>query len=426
MPDSQLNPTWERILRKYTLTLISILLLTIPAAVNAERGIISVSGSTNQEARTALVIGNSAYKTSPLKNPTNDATDIASALRDSGFDVILKTDVNLRGMKNAIKAFGRKLKKGGVGMFYYAGHGVQVNGRNYLIPIEAEINTESEVEYEAVDAGRVLGQMEDAGNDLNIVILDACRNNPFARSFRSAEQGLAQMDAPAGSIIAYATAPGAVAADGKGRNGLYTKYLLKYIKQQGLKVEEIFKLVRVAVVTDTSKKQVPWESSSLIGNFYFISNGGDINITIKPEIEHIKPPQQLTGIPEFTAAQKLTGIPEFTAAQKMTTRKWQGTSLSEKEIIEAFSGKTVEGYHHRKKFSFKRYYSEDGTLNAVSLKKGVREDQWGVGGRGMCEFSDIWPEECNLLERDGEVIRKYNRKGRHAVSYFKFYEGNQL
>lgn len=220
------------------------------------------------EGRHALVIGNSAYDRKPLKNPVNDARDMAAALERLGFQVLLKTDVGQRPMEEAIRDFGVKLKGGGVGIFYYAGHGIQVNGVNYLVPIGARLSGESDARYECVDAGRVLGKMEDAGNELNIVILDACRNNPFASSFRSAEQGLARMDAPTGSLVAYATAPNSVASDGSGRNGLYTKHLLSNLNTPGIPIEEVFKRVRIGVMGETGKKQVPWESSSLAGYFY--------------------------------------------------------------------------------------------------------------------------------------------------------------
>jgi len=229
--------------------------------------------------RTALVIGNSTYLSAPLKNPINDANDIAAVLKEYGFSVDLILNGSKRAMKNAVRVFGNRLKDGGVGLFYYAGHGVQLNGRNYLIPVNALIESESDVEFEALDAGRILGKMEDAGNDLNIVILDACRNNPFSRAFRSPSRGLARMDAPTGSIIVYATAPGSVAADGDGRNGIYTKHLLEIMKKPGLKIEEVLKNVRIAVLSDTNKKQTPWESSSLTGNFYFIKIE-DSNVTI--------------------------------------------------------------------------------------------------------------------------------------------------
>jgi uncharacterized caspase-like protein len=210
------------------------------------------------------------YQIAPLKNPVNDAVDMANVLTGQGFEVTIKINADMRAMKTAVRAFGKQLRThGGIGLFYYAGHGFQLAGRNYLVPIGSQIQTESEAEFEAFDAGRVLGQMADAGNDLNIVIPDACRNNPFARSFRSPVTGLARMDAPKGSIIAYATSPGKLAADGDGRNGLYTKYLIQNIQKPGLTVEQVFKNVRMAVAAETASKQIPWESSSLMGEFYF-------------------------------------------------------------------------------------------------------------------------------------------------------------
>ncbi len=239
-------------------------------------------GLTVTAGRYALVIGNGAYPISPLKNPTNDSADIARLLERLDFLVVHRQNVGLRDMEAAVRDFGRKLKTGGTGVFYYAGHGMQVEGRNYLIPVDARIETESDVRFETLDVGRVLGKMEDAGNELNIVILDACRDNPFTRGFRSAQNGLARMDAPRGTLIAYATAPGSVAADGlQGqRNGDYTKHLLKYMASPGLPVEQAFKNVRIGVLRDTDAKQVPWESSSLTGNFYFAPSAGDTNTSV--------------------------------------------------------------------------------------------------------------------------------------------------
>ena len=168
-----------------------------------------------------------------------------------------------------IREFGRKLKGGGQGLFYYAGHGVQLKGKNYLIPVDSDIQSETDVEDQGVDVNLVLGFMDEAGNGLNIVILDACRNNPFTRSFRSASRGLAQMDAPSGTLIAYATAPGSVASDGATRNGTYTQELLKFVRTPNLNVEEVFKQVRKSVRNLTQGRQTPWESSSLTGDFYF-------------------------------------------------------------------------------------------------------------------------------------------------------------
>jgi formylglycine-generating enzyme required for sulfatase activity len=232
------------------------------------------TGSTNASAgkRVALVIGNGAYTSAPpLKNPPNDARDMAVTLKALGFDVTSGINVNQRDMKRLIREFGQKLKAGGSGLFYYAGHGVQSKGRNYLIPVDAEIQSEAEVEDSGVDVGLVLNFMDDAQNGLNIVILDACRNNPFSRSFRSASDGLAQVDAPTGTLIAYATAPGRVASDGTGHNGLYTSELLKQMRVAGLSATEMFMRVRADVMKQTANKQVPWEASSLVGAFYFIA-----------------------------------------------------------------------------------------------------------------------------------------------------------
>lgn len=238
----------------------------------------------NADARTALVIGNGKYADAPLKNPPNDAADMAAALRSLGFEVLSYIDLDQNGMKRAIREFGAKLRaKGGVGLFYYAGHGVQSKGVNYLIPVGAKVDTEEEVEYESVEAGLVLAQMESAKNGMNIVILDACRNNPFARSFRSSQKGLASIDAPSGTLLAYSTAPGSVAGDGVGRNGVYTQELLKQIKTPGLSLEDVFKQVRISVRSATTEKQTPWEVSSLVGNFYFSPGAAKTTDSIPPK-----------------------------------------------------------------------------------------------------------------------------------------------
>lgn len=223
-----------------------------------------------KERRLALVIGNGDYQNAPLRNPVNDARDFAAALADGGFDVIRLENANLRQLRTALRDFGDRLKKqGGVGLFYFAGHGMQLKGRNYLIPVGAQIERADEIEFESLDANLVLEKLDSAGNRFNIVILDACRNNPFARAFRSTAQGLAQMDAPTGTVVAFATSPGSVASDGPGRNGLYTQYLIESVQRPGLKIEEVFKQVRAAVRRDSGGSQTPWESTSLEGDFYF-------------------------------------------------------------------------------------------------------------------------------------------------------------
>jgi uncharacterized caspase-like protein len=241
------------------------LYLTVSAPAQDSRGLVVKSE------RLALVIGNGAYQTAPLKNPVNDAEDVTRVLSSMGFKVSLHQNVDKRTMEESIRNFGRQLKAGGVGLFFFAGHGMQVEGQNYLIPVNAKIKSESDIKYEAVDAGLVLGKMEDAGNQLNIVILDACRNNPFSRNFRNAATGLARMDAPTDSLIAYSTAPGAVAADGVDRNGIFAKHLIKHLAAPNLTVKQVLKKVRIDVAAETSQRQIPWESSSLMGEFYFSS-----------------------------------------------------------------------------------------------------------------------------------------------------------
>jgi len=229
-----------------------------------------------EEKRIALVIGNGRYASSPLINPPNDAQLIASTLSSLGFDVISRRNSNQTEMKRAIQEFGVRLEQAGpnaVGLFYYAGHGVQLNGGNFLIPVGANIARDSDVEIEAVSADWVMQQMRYARNRLNIVILDACRNNPFARSLRSADRGLAKMDAPAGVMIAYSTAPGDVASDGTGSNSPYSEALAKAMRENNQPIEQVFKRTRIAVMAMTSSRQTPWESSSLTGDFYFVGSG---------------------------------------------------------------------------------------------------------------------------------------------------------
>lgn len=224
------------------------------------------------QARLALVIGNSAYTSAPLSNPVNDSTLIAKGLQGAGFAVTVLTDLDQTAFKRALQAFGSQLAAAGpeaVGVFYYAGHGMQVRDRNYLIPIGAAIQRESDVDIEAVAASAVLELMADAGNRLNIVIMDACRDNPFVRSTRSSARGLARMDAATGVLIAYSTAPGQVALDGNGVHSPYAAALAAALRQPGLPVEQVFKAVRRQVMRDTDNQQVPWESSSLTGDFYF-------------------------------------------------------------------------------------------------------------------------------------------------------------
>ncbi len=234
------------------------------------------TGAVQSEQRVALVIGNGDYKSSSLRNPVNDARAMSETLEKLGFEVTKEENLGFQEMGEAIALFGEKLLNGGVGLFYYAGHGIQSNGKNYLIPIGSGIQHEKQVKYRAVDAGSVLAEMDNARNRMNIVILDACRDNPFARSFRSGGKGLASMDAPVGSIVAYATAPGKTASDGTGKNGLYTSELIREMQKPDMRLVDVFDNTRRAVRTRTSGKQLPWESRALEGAFYFAGGSSEV------------------------------------------------------------------------------------------------------------------------------------------------------
>ncbi len=234
---------------------------------------INYNPDADLEKRLALIIGNSNYRSvGTLKNTLNDARDMAKALKDMDFEVLLYEDLkNKDETTGAILDFGSKLHSYNIALFFYAGHGIQVQGENYIIPVEAELNSPEVVRSYCVNVDDVLAEMEGSNNKANIVILDACRDNPFEKSWsRSTKSsGLAFMAAPDGTFIAYSTSPGSVASDGTGRNGIYTGELLKYIQTPNIKIEEVFKRVGATVKHVSDKKQTPWVTSSFTGNFYF-------------------------------------------------------------------------------------------------------------------------------------------------------------
>ena len=282
---------------------------------------------SKSERRIALVIGNGDYKHAPLKNPINDANDMAAALHKCDFKIMKIINADRRTMRRAIRKFGHEINKGAVGLFYYAGHGIQVDGENYLLPIGAKAYDEDEVKDECLMVSSVLRKMETAGNRLNIIILDACRDNPFGSSFRSETRGLAKMDAPSGSLLAYATAPGSTAADGPGRNGLYTSKLLKYMLRQGLPIERVFKLVRIDVVKESGNRQIPWESSSLMGDFVFLAKRG---LGVVPQKDELKP----VALPKDSEV-SLADILQIEEKQRIAKEEWVRWQLKkQKEYTE--------------------------------------------------------------------------------------------
>ena len=262
------------------------------------------------EKRVALVIGNGDYPAGRLANAVLDARAMAVALRELGFEVLAHENAGYREMRRAMAAFGERLARDAVGLFYYAGHGLQVNGKNYLVPTDAEIKSERYVAAEALEAEGVLAQMQEAQTRVNIVILDACRDNPFTTRFRGLTRGLAFMAAPAGTYMAYATAPGSVAEDGEpGRNGIYTGELLKALREPGLRIEDVFKRVRIAVQSRTENRQNPWDASSMTGDFYFNGTAPAPSLQVREEIRHERGVLALTSL--------LEGVEVFVNGQRV-------------------------------------------------------------------------------------------------------------
>jgi uncharacterized caspase-like protein len=226
------------------------------------------------ETRVALIIGNSTYEKPDMRlpNPANDAAAIARVLKADGFETIVKLNVKRSEFYHAVDEFGSKISRDphAVGLFYYAGHAVQADGVNYLIPVDADIQAQTDLEPNAFDVSRVLRSMKGAQNEMNIIILDACRNNPLPKT-RGMDRGLARMEAPSGTFIAYAAGPGQTAQDGApGTNGVFTGEVIKAMSEPGLQVEQVFKKVIVGVKADTKGAQTPWMETSLQGDFYFL------------------------------------------------------------------------------------------------------------------------------------------------------------
>jgi hypothetical protein len=227
--------------------------------------VITMSHALFASNKFALVIGNKDYSVSPLKNSINDSKDMADVLQSLGFEVTLKNNISdVKGMVKAVNEFTDKMSKPGLFVFYYSGHGIQYQGKNYLVPTSKILNDATDIEFDCMDIDRLLAKCENFSNNTNIIILDACRDNPFASISRSLSKGLAVVGkSPSGTLIAYSTSPGKTASDGTGRNGLYTQELLKTIKKPGIEIEDVFKEVRRNVKQISNGEQVPWESSSL-------------------------------------------------------------------------------------------------------------------------------------------------------------------
>lgn len=232
--------------------------------------------------RIALVIGNGAYRSAPLKNPVGDANAVATSLRQLGYEVTLRENTSLVDLIEALRDFSIRATQSEVRLLFYAGHGIQAKGRNYLLPVDTEPQSENEITAKTADVGEFIDRLSAIKQGLNIVVLDACRVNPFAGGviagpdgrrlkFRGlTPTGLAPLDAPVGTLVAFSTAPNGVALDGPtGQHSIYAKHLLAQLPTPGLPVEQLFKRVRIGVAEETQRVQVPWESSSLTTEFCF-------------------------------------------------------------------------------------------------------------------------------------------------------------
>jgi formylglycine-generating enzyme required for sulfatase activity len=245
-----------------------------------------------KESRVALVIGNAAYGQGSLANPVNDARAMATRLRMLGFDVILRENLKTRDIGGVYREFRSKISPGNVALVFYAGHGIQFKGQNYFPAVDSVINSEEDVPLQSLNLSSLLDNMEEAKAGVSLVFLDACRNNPYSRSFRSPSNGLAKVEAASGTLIHYATKPGSVAADGDGKNGTYTEALLAQMSEPGVPVELMLKRVANRVVAKTKGKQEPWVEGSLRGDFYFF---GPTTVQVAPSVPVA---------PEMTASQR--------------------------------------------------------------------------------------------------------------------------
>ena len=348
-------------------------------------GATKIATAAVSEPRVALVIGNSAYSTTPLKNPENDARLIAETLRSLGFQVIERTNVGQKGMRRLFGDFGDALDDAGpdsVGLFYFSGHGVQVRGENFLIPTDATISRERDVKIEAVSADEILNTLSFAENRLNIVILDACRNNPYAGLFRSPGRGLARMDAPRGTLVAYSTAPGTLAEDGEGLNSSYTSALARAMRSPGVPAEQVFKLVRDSVMNETKGAQVPWEESSLTGaDFYFNPEGATTATTQAPSPASTAAKAEYETL--FWESIKDSDDPAmfYEYLRQFPTGVFAGLARLKRDVLRAGSG-TPEIADEQNQSA------EEITTTLVTPTTGVFDGEW----KGVI-FAENWHEE---------------------------------
>jgi hypothetical protein len=359
-----------------------------------------------KQSRVALVIGNAKYKeVAELANPVNDATDIAKALEKLGFEVTLLTNLkNKEAMQNAINNFRSQLRQGGVGLFYYAGHGVQVGGTNYLIPIGESLDYEANTPHRTLSLNEVVALMEEAKTQVNIIIIDACRNNPWYRRWHrprsTSSNGLAAVGTPPrGTIIAYATKPGSVAKDGIGqRNSPFTSALLQYIQTPNLDVRFMFGNVIESVIKITKEEQEPWTEGNLRGGSGFYLNPQQSvpvspppTVTPSPVVTSPKPPPSTQ--PLSTLISSTTGLDYAPLRQLLQQKKWKEADKKNLDLMLAAAKREKEGWLDEE--SVKKFSCED--LRMI-------DREWLAASGGQFGFS----VQLAIYKQTGNLIGYHN------------------
>lgn len=373
--------------------------------------------------RLALVMGNSEYGTvSPLDNPAHDARLIAETLQALDFKVTLLIDGNQTEMKRGISQFGRDLRKAGqdaVGLFYYAGHGVQSFGTNYLLPVDVSLEDAADLDLMAVEAQSVLRQMYSARNKTNIMILDACRNNPFTEIPEFNDNGLAEMQAPTGTFLAYATAPGGVALDGLEGNSPFTQALASKITTPGLRIEQMFKKVRIDVIDQTDGQQTPWDASSLTSDFVFAEEEPMTSEQLQElqlwnSVQASGDPVQimlfLRGYPTGTYANDARALlsvlmeRELSAPEAATTKPVaKGPSAEEQSLFEkAQTEASIDSYMAYLDAYPEGVFAEFASREVLALREGSGQDPVGEGVTPAPEVAAI-PKPATPAEPSGPI-----------------------
>ena len=380
-----------------------------------------------KQPKVALVIGNANYEEDRLSNPVNDATDIAKALKELGFEVTLVQNLDLRSMEAAIEDFSRQLRKGGVGVFYYAGHGVQVEGENYLIPLKAKLLNEKDARYEAVALGKVINTMEAAENQVNIIIIDACRDNPFYRRWRSSRRssnvrGLTAVSPPNGIIIAYATREGNTAADGVGqRNSPFTSALLENIKKPNIDVQLMFRRVSTAVKQKTNSAQQPWTEGNLDGDEFYL-NPQSVAVSPVPNpspsiaaVPTPKPtPSPILNQPGTTLISRSTGVNYTNLRDLLAAGKWKEADTETTRAMLQAAKREEEGWFR---------YEDIDNFSCEDLR--IIDQLWVSASQGKFGFSvqkEIYESLGGTREYNEEVWNKFGdrvgwRKGGSWLYY---------